>query len=102
MSEPVNLAYLCHHYGEAYEINMRRRRYEARRRDDGTVLTADSADALLDLIRADYADAPGQQADSRGRPPGNARLPVPARGLAGAWRPGTRAGVVALRACRSH
>jgi hypothetical protein len=35
---------------------MRRRRYEARRRDDGAVLTADSADALLDLIRADYAE----------------------------------------------
>jgi hypothetical protein len=58
VSEPVNLAYLCHHYGEAYEINMRHRRYEARRRDDGAVLTADSADALLDLIRADYATHP--------------------------------------------
>ena len=58
MSEPVNLAYLCHHYGEAYEVNMRRRRYEARRRDDGTMLTADSADALLDFIRADYAARP--------------------------------------------
>ncbi len=43
MSEPADLAYLCHHYGEAY---------------DGTVLTADSADALLDLIRADYAVHP--------------------------------------------
>ena len=58
MSEPVNLAYLCHHYGEAYEVNMRRGRYEARRRDDATVLTADSADALLVLIRADYAERP--------------------------------------------
>jgi hypothetical protein len=58
VSEPADLAYLCHHYGEAYEINMRRGRYEARRRDDGTVLTADSAGALLDLIRADYAERP--------------------------------------------
>jgi hypothetical protein len=58
VSEPVNLAYLIHHYGEAYEINMRRGRYEARRRDDGTVLTADTAGALLDLIRADYAERP--------------------------------------------
>ena len=58
MSEPVNLAYLCHHYGEAYEINMRRGRYEARRRDDGTMLTADSGDALLGLIREDYAARP--------------------------------------------
>ena len=58
MSEPVNLAYLVHHWSDAYEINMRRGRYEARRRDDGTMLTADSADALLDLIRADYAERP--------------------------------------------
>ena len=58
MTEPVDLAYLIHHYGDAYEINMRRGRYEARRRDDGTVLTADSAEALLDLIRADYAAHP--------------------------------------------
>jgi hypothetical protein len=54
----INLAYLCHHYDEAYEINMRRGRYEARRRDYGTMLTADSADALLGLIRADYASRP--------------------------------------------
>jgi hypothetical protein len=58
VSEPVNLPYLIHHYGEAYEINMRRGRYEARRRDDGTMLTADTAEALLDLIRADYAARP--------------------------------------------
>jgi hypothetical protein len=58
VNEPIDLAYLIHHYGEAYEINMRRGRYEARRRDDGTTLTADSADALLDLIRADYAARP--------------------------------------------
>jgi len=35
-----------------------RGRYEAHRRDDATVLTADSADALLDLMRADYAERP--------------------------------------------
>jgi hypothetical protein len=58
VSEPVNLAYLIHHYGEAYEINMRRGRYEASRRDDGTMLTADSAEELLSLIRADYASRP--------------------------------------------
>jgi hypothetical protein len=58
VSEPVNLAYLIHHYGDAYEINIRRSRYEARRRDDGAMLTADSADALLGLIRADYASRP--------------------------------------------
>ena len=58
MSKPANLAYLIHHYGEAYEINKRRGRYEARRRDDGSVLSADSAGALLDLIRADYSARP--------------------------------------------
>ena len=58
MTEPVNLAYLIHHYGDAYEVNTRRGRYEARRRDDGSVVAADSADALLDLIRADYAERP--------------------------------------------
>jgi len=69
VSEPADLAYLCHHYGEAYEINMRRGRYEARRRDDGTVLTADSADALLDLIRADYAARPVSRQVVPGAPP---------------------------------
>jgi hypothetical protein len=70
VSEPVNLAYLIHHYGEAYEVNMRRGRYEARRRDDGTMLTADSADALLDEIRADYTARPvSRQFD--GRQPGS-------------------------------
>ncbi len=47
MSEPVGLAYLVHHWSDAYEVNMRRGRYEARRRDDGTMLTADSADGLV-------------------------------------------------------
>jgi len=80
VSEPIDLAYLIHLYGDAYEVNMRRGRYEARRRDDGTVLTADSADALLDLIREDYrahpvsrrtagADRP-QPLDCRFRPEG--------------------------------
>jgi len=54
----INLAYLIHHYGDAYTINMRRGRYEARRRDDGTTLTADSAGALLGVLRADYAARP--------------------------------------------
>jgi hypothetical protein len=58
VSEPADLAYHSHHYGEAYEIKMRRGRYEARRRDDGAALTADSAEDLLDLIRADYVAHP--------------------------------------------
>jgi len=68
VSEPVDLAYLVHHYGEAYEVNVRRGRYEARRRDDGTMLTADSADALLDLIRADYASRPVPRSASTAAP----------------------------------
>lgn len=55
MTEPASLAYLIHHYGGAYGIHVR---YEARRRDDGTMLTADSADELLEKIRADYAARP--------------------------------------------
>ena len=58
MTEPIDLAYLCHHYGEAYEINMRRGRYEAHRRDDGTLLDASTAEGLLEKIRADYAQRP--------------------------------------------
>jgi hypothetical protein len=58
VSEPINLAYLIHHYGEAYTINMRRGRYEARRRDDGSMVRADSACDLLDAIREDYAARP--------------------------------------------
>ena len=58
MTEPASLAYLIHHYGEAYEISRRRGRCEARRRDDGTVLAADDAQELLSLIRTDYAARP--------------------------------------------
>ena len=76
MSEPIDLAYLVRHYDGAYDINMRRRRYYAIRRDDGTVLDADSAEEMLEKIREDYAAHPV--------PPRSATLPVPARGLAGA------------------
>jgi hypothetical protein len=34
------------------------------------------------------AEAPGEQAHRGGRPPAGVRLPVPARGLASARRPG--------------
>ena len=60
---------------------MRRRRYEARRRDDGTVLIADSADALLDLIRADYAARPVSRRTVGADRPQPLGLPFPARGL---------------------
>jgi hypothetical protein len=67
VSEPVNLAYLIHHYGDAYEVNMRHRRYLARRRDDGTVLDAGTAQELLGLIRADYAARPVPRSPSGGQ-----------------------------------
>jgi hypothetical protein len=56
--EPVNLAYLVFHYGQAYRINMRRGRYEAERRDDGSLVRADSAEEMLNELRADYAARP--------------------------------------------
>lgn len=58
MSEPVNLGYLIFHWSDAYQVSMRRGRYEAIRRDDGTVLDAGTADGLLEKIRADYAARP--------------------------------------------
>lgn len=60
----VDLAYLINHYGSAYVINMRRGRYEASRRDDGTELGAGTASALLDAIRADYAARPVSRDDA--------------------------------------
>ena len=54
----ISLAYLIHHYGDAYQVNMRRGRFEAARRDDGTVLDAGTADELLEKIRADSAERP--------------------------------------------
>ena len=63
MTEPVNLAYVVYHWSDAYRVNMRHGVYEAIRRDDGTLLTADSAEELLDLIRADSAARPVPRAD---------------------------------------
>ena len=54
----VDLAHLIHHWSDAYEISRRRGRYQARRRDNGTMLTADTAEALLGQIRDDYQARP--------------------------------------------
>jgi hypothetical protein len=48
------------HYGEAYLIHHIESagRWVAQRRDSHGTMSADSADALFDLIRADYAARP--------------------------------------------
>ena len=46
------------HWGTAYEIGYRLGQYRAVRRDDGSVVRADSADELLAAIREDYAVRP--------------------------------------------
>jgi hypothetical protein len=53
------LAELRWHWGSAYLItHPRLRTWLAERRDDRTVLRAESADDLLNLIRDDYRDRP--------------------------------------------
>ena len=56
--EPVDLRYLGCHWGQAYLISYWHGRYQAARKDDGTILAADTAEELLGLIRADYARNP--------------------------------------------
>ena len=58
MSETAALADLRHHWGEAYEISCRLGQYRAVRRDDSSVVRADSAGGLLAAIREDYAARP--------------------------------------------
>jgi hypothetical protein len=59
MYEPVTLGFLRWHYGGAYIITMRPgRRIEAQRRDDGSLIRADTADAMLAELRADYRARP--------------------------------------------
>jgi hypothetical protein len=58
VNDDVDLAYLIHHWSDAYDINMRHGQYVARRRDNGAQVRADSAEALLALIREDYQARP--------------------------------------------
>jgi hypothetical protein len=64
VSDPGALADLRHHWGEAYEISYRLGQYRAARRDDGSVVRADTAGELLELVRADYAARPVPRKDS--------------------------------------
>jgi hypothetical protein len=68
VTEPVDLNFLRWHWSSAYEISYRAGKYQAARRDDGTVLAAGSADELLELVRADYARRPVPR--QRDGPPG--------------------------------
>jgi hypothetical protein len=58
VSEPADLAYLGFHWGGPYRVGYRAGKYRAVRADDGTELSADTAEALLEKIRADYAARP--------------------------------------------
>ena len=58
MSEPVDLRYLGFHWGQAYLVSYWQGRWRAARKDDSTTLRADTAEDLLELIRADYAARP--------------------------------------------
>jgi len=64
VSENVDLQYLGWHWGQAYLVSYWRGRYQAARKDDGTMLTADTAEELLLLIRADYARKPVPRKDN--------------------------------------
>lgn len=69
-----DLSELRWHWGSAYLIeHPRLRTWLAERRDDRTMLRAESADELLDRIRADYAAHPvSRRIRSGGGPPGDA------------------------------
>lgn len=58
MNEPIDLAYLVHHWSDAYDVNMRHGRYQAIRRDDGSAITRDTAEQLLAEIRDEYRIRP--------------------------------------------
>lgn len=55
---PVDLAYLKAHYGDAYWLTVKNGQYVAHRRDDMSMVRADSAEEMLDLLREDCALRP--------------------------------------------
>lgn len=54
----TDVAMLESHWGSAYRISYRLGQFRAERMDDGSAVRADSAEELLRLIRADYAQRP--------------------------------------------
>jgi hypothetical protein len=64
VSEPVDLGFLRHHWDGAYRIYRSAGRFRAARRDDGTIISADTVEELLEAIRADYARKPIPRKDT--------------------------------------
>ncbi len=64
MNDTDALADLRHHWGGAYKIGWRAGRWRAARRDDGSMVSADTAAGLLEQIRADYAARPVPREDN--------------------------------------
>jgi len=58
MTQDGDLADLRYHWGSAYKITSRNAVFRAVRRDDGSAVTALTADSLRTEIRADYAARP--------------------------------------------
>lgn len=56
--EDIDLAYLRHHWAGAYKITREGGQYVARRRDDGSLVRTNTAEALLAEIRDDYKTRP--------------------------------------------
>ncbi len=58
MTREDELAHLRWHWGEAYEISMRNGMFRATRRDDGSAVTAPTAERLAAEIQTDYHARP--------------------------------------------
>ncbi len=56
--EEITLAYIGRHWGGPYRLARSGGLYRAVRADDGTELSADTAEGLLEKIRADYQARP--------------------------------------------
>jgi hypothetical protein len=54
----IDLPHLRWHWGSAYRVSRRRKRWVAVRRDNRRELSAGSGRALLDAIRSDYLSEP--------------------------------------------
>ncbi len=58
MTREDDLAHLRWHWGEAYEITSRNGMFRVTRRDDGSAVTAPTAEHLAAEVQADYHARP--------------------------------------------